>query len=725
MLLGRDLRNTKIYLSCDKGNKKGIGHFVKYVSRWLPAGSVDKRLLDIDASGGSSAECAAGIQSSINKLKLNDNDKTHLLYGTATDSGGGGTLESLYEKLSALELCAPAEEYLISNCCIHALQLQLKNAICAAFGEGALDKINAMQMLHSAYRLQISIDLDEWRHILYLSSEFVLTYNPDSIDDGELTAAQQRNRSSFYEKYDLVVAFHSKFKKEKVNPESTARKETVLSKMTAPVLTRWWTVGAGASYVFDYYLVLFHACQTVINMYDSTSTPNGIASDLFSMMSNQENFIDLALIRCFHKVYINPHFDWMQTCQDLTQELGFQSHNIAVRYYLMDYDLNGAMTGDAVKDYLEAIGKACPMGSVEHARHMNKLNIFGREAISSLHKHFPRWISHKLLPAALLSEGPTAKVVAAAMLGLDMPTFDASDGVVDDRRTSGKLYFISNAHGVEINLLKFDTFIRTQMETSVNGEYTPLARAAAEQVINKVKLREINYSDDHGELRWYMHSTFLPVASMLQFVESGVKEAKYVSATDRSEVIRSCLAIIRSATPLGKSKLLQPELSFVVNKILGIIQSAIDRAEPHNQWKANQDDRWYDARMAQVFYSMKQGHFRDDRIDTKRAKVDDLGSKFKRPNIHQQPKQQTLTAAVTGLIPYGKLTKGRNMLDLEEELLFRHVPIEEIPALISERKDMLRHLEIERLTAEGVREDDAARLKTFKKQSDAPFKLTD
>jgi len=222
-----------------------------------------------------------------------------------------------------------------------------------------------------------------------------------------------------------------------------------------------------------------------------------------------------------------------------------------------------------------------------------------------------------------------------------------------------------------------------------------------------------------------MHSAFLPVASMLQFVESGVKEAKCVSATDRSETIRSCLAVIRSATPLGKSKSIDQECSFLVNKVLAILESAIHRATPHCQWRADQVDRSYEARLAQVFYSMKQGHFRDERIDTKKSKVNELGSKHKKPNVNQGLKKQTLTPAVTGLIPYGKLKKARNMLDLEEELLFRHVPIEEIPALFTHRKDMLQNLEIERLTEEGCREEDAAALKTFKKQSEAEFKVTD
>ena len=32
MTLGNEIRNKKVYLACDKGNKKGIGHFVKYLS---------------------------------------------------------------------------------------------------------------------------------------------------------------------------------------------------------------------------------------------------------------------------------------------------------------------------------------------------------------------------------------------------------------------------------------------------------------------------------------------------------------------------------------------------------------------------------------------------------------------------------------------------------------------------------------------------------------------
>ena len=131
-------------------------------------------------------------------------------------------------------------------------------------------------------------------------------------------------------------------------------------------------------------------------------------------------------------------------------------------------------------------------------------------------------------------------------------------------------------------------------------------------------------------------------------------------------------------------------------------------------------------RLTQVHHSLKQGHFKNICVETKKARVGAEGSTFKKPSAAQSKIQtQTLAAAVSGLIPCGKLAKARNMLDLEEELLFRGTPTAKLPPQITARKEMLKNLEVERLASEGVREEDAAKLKTFKKLSNAPFKLTD
>jgi len=161
--------------------------------------------------------------------------------------------------------------------------------------------------------------------------------------------------------------------------------------MTAPILTRWWTVGAGASYVFDYYLHLFHACQTVINIYASNTTPNLIASDLFALMYNQENFVDMTLIRSFHKGYINRHLDWLQKSEDLTSALGFQSHHIVARYYLMHKDIEHILSRRTMPSYKAADNNwiaSDEANAIDNdARLMKKQNVFVSEANTSLHKH--------------------------------------------------------------------------------------------------------------------------------------------------------------------------------------------------------------------------------------------------------------------------------------------------------------------------------------------------
>ena len=329
-------------MACDNGNKKGVGHLAKHLSWWTcDDPQVKIQLLDLDASGGTSKDCANGIRASINKIREVDDDGTNVLHGQTTDSGGGGVLEDLHKKMHPLGLCVPDFDLcLIANCCIHSSQVQLLNAVKTSFGEGALDKVNATQLLHTAHRLQESVDNDQWGHILFKSTEFVFDCNHENDHgdpEGPNVSAAEKHKRSFLQSFSKVYAFSSDFKKP-VPVDATATgtwKRTVHSKLQAPILTHWWTVGVASSFVFDYYLILFHACQTIVNVCPSVSATSAIASDLFSMMLNQETFLDVALIRGFHKSYLNSHFDWMQSCQDLASAQGFQSHNIAVRHCFM------------------------------------------------------------------------------------------------------------------------------------------------------------------------------------------------------------------------------------------------------------------------------------------------------------------------------------------------------------------------------------------------------
>jgi len=164
-----------------------------------------------------------------------------------------------------------------------------------------------------------------------------------------------------------------------------------------------------------------------------------------------------------------------------------------------------------------------------------------------------------------------------------------------------------------------------------------------------------------------------------------------------------------------------------VNRIKDLIKSAFDQSTLHVNWKRNQIDNEHEARIATISRSLSTaGHFKQDRLDDKKAKINDKGSKCKQQNVSQQATRQHKTSAVSGLAPHGKLVKARNMDDLRIELLHRNVPEEVISDKMSERKEMSKMLEMERLVMEcGVPESDALAYKAFKKLSNAPFKLSD
>jgi len=216
-------------------------------------------------------------------------------------------------------------------------------------------------------------------------------------------------------------------------------------------------------------------------------------------MKDQENFVDVTLIRCYHKAYLNKHLDWLQSCQDLTGRYGFQSHNVVVRYFLMDEDYKQMFMGAAMNDYHHAV--AC-YGDT-NGKQLNKLRVFVGAATASLHKHFGRWLSHLLLPAALLSEGPIARVVATVMRNEELPVFDyESESVVPDRFSSTQLYFKSAAHGRVIRLHALHRFLRSGVNQEATNaidsdneaeeealfdiaDYTPEANEAAALLSNR------------------------------------------------------------------------------------------------------------------------------------------------------------------------------------------------------------------------------------------------
>ena len=83
-----------------------MGHFVKYISFWSDREKkIRFELLDLDASEGTTEECADAIAKSLRKVNGGPNG-CFLLHGQTTDSGGGGVIDSLAADLQAKGVCA-------------------------------------------------------------------------------------------------------------------------------------------------------------------------------------------------------------------------------------------------------------------------------------------------------------------------------------------------------------------------------------------------------------------------------------------------------------------------------------------------------------------------------------------------------------------------------------------------------------------------------------------
>jgi len=220
-------------------------------------------------------------------------------------------------------------------------------------------------------------------------------------------------------------------------------------------------------------------------------------------------------------------------------------------------DMRDLETRRSFPEHREAVNECCPPDThkCQNRKHLDKLIVFVTAAHASLCKHFIRWVSHKMLPAALMSEGPLAKAVAAAMLNEPMSEFPSLHSPL-----SGFACFESTAHGRKIELSGFNKFLRQQMGlVSAEDEdgmlhCAPQALRAARSVLDGIDLCSMNHDGDIGQFRCCMHVAHLSLPSQTSFVKRGVKDAKEVSLTDAVDLSNTGHAWLQSdLLPLSES----------------------------------------------------------------------------------------------------------------------------------------------------------------------------
>jgi hypothetical protein len=101
------------------------------------------------------------------------------------------TKEGLGDRLKEKNVTTP--DLLVGTCGIHNTQLQLSNPVLQLLGAGELGKKNLMQLLHSVYALQNSMDLKEWWQVVDMGESDAKKY----VDEGPPIATMANKRGDY------------------------------------------------------------------------------------------------------------------------------------------------------------------------------------------------------------------------------------------------------------------------------------------------------------------------------------------------------------------------------------------------------------------------------------------------------------------------------------------------------------------------------------------------
>ena len=614
--------NPRVYLSCDKGNKKGNKNLAKYIS-WYCKDSkrVKTYLLDVNCTDENTDDIANAIKHSLVQTFGIDNIPT--IFGQCTDSGGGGTGKKLYAEIEKLGL-TPLTCYLITSCALHNLQTALRNGVQLVLGEGGLDselkgKHNAMQLLHGAYNLQNWHEHDELKDI------YLYTRKCEGLDEKFI-------------------------------------------KLEEPILTRWWLVGACATSFLKCKSTWEKICNGIRQATDTKSAAYKVASATYTLIQEPVIISDVHLLVAIHKWFLFPHFKWCQLGDNAVGGTpSFSARNMLVRYFSMMDQVRSAENGkwESLADF-EGF-KASVNGLPDEEQGIQRLKVthFLRILCASLKKHFGMWISSNLLFLSLFSEQKTATCIAKFLSG----------GVRDHEET-----YDSEAHGSQINLQKLRLFLEQQctpdtIETIKNSQFWRANSIPIALLANGHDIWNVSATNSLSEFKKLYLYNYAALPTNSQFTERGVKESGYVSLGRRSEKNRSALAIARAriipdAMAVGKELVKSDDGKNRLVQGKARTKVLINEARSHRRiidtMRQNDDGHYNTHRLIVSNLTCDADQFKRERTDKKVShyKVKERGNA--RP-IRTETKRYDLTPLLCGKIQYAKLLKDSNVDQVRRE----------------------------------------------------------
>jgi hypothetical protein len=416
-------------------------------SEAFPDGEVIVCTLDADKTGDSSMEVGQSVVHSFNKLCL----ISAILWGITTDSGGGGTVESVARILVGLNLLV-GNGHLIGNCCLHNLNLELavpmKKWLMAPKTADTKDKKkdevprNVEQMLYTAFSWEhiagFNVVKEYWDSSARYCESKVLLF--DEFEEGDAEAGDKNHAFE-----DVTRMFG----------DLENGKSFVAMKRGAE--TRWWSIGEAADVLYQTLPMRRFMAMNFDDM-KVTGKAKKICQDFISLSAEPVLLCDLALVKCFHRCYLAKHLKFFQDKDLLVRKAGFQAFSVFVRCFLMEEDIKLMITKwREMTEFADVQKRLKDVPAKDRAIQVKKIENFLRTAYAENKKMFNRWLKGcDLAFLAAFSEVETGKIVSRHLIGL--PGLDRSE----DQNVILK----SPNHGRDIHLGRFATFVAESINES-------------------------------------------------------------------------------------------------------------------------------------------------------------------------------------------------------------------------------------------------------------------
>jgi hypothetical protein len=523
-----------VFFGCDKGHRDGVDHFAKVLS-WFNFKllRVLNLCLDIDGSGGSSADAADAINHSVME-KLGDASKP--FSGQTTDSGGGGVLQSLRINLEAHHLVDP-DYYLVAPCCLHGLQKPFDVSMIATFGEGGLDKRNVLQLVHTCYDMQEC----------YPGDLFATAWNAAKTvrPTGSVNAASSVDR--------MIVEEPSALREDDDDPDA-------INRMSRPVLTRWWYVSVACEHLVDHFDDWMNFFDRIVAKSKSGSKEWKIASNGSSLIREPRLLCDAWFVVGFARSFFHNHFKWLQGHDDIAQDYGYRGRHMLERYYLMSKDLDALTAGSWKTDpkfaefrqhrddlprkmanfqateQEEQAGTSAAASTIEQLDRLAQ--IFLAHFQQNFHKHFSTWKQDKDLVAFAFAGNARVATSLAKWVrsgGTDLP----AEGDTTCSLVHGKTV---------LNLRELILFIACTPQQLALSFLVKHHVDAVDRLAQGESLWGMETADpDVLALKQWCQAYQIPLMTSTHRVEGQIREASLVASTGRGESARSAVALIRSS----------------------------------------------------------------------------------------------------------------------------------------------------------------------------------